>query len=390
MKAEEAKQIIAQIKGGKKSEGSGASANSAFTFLGDAPASPPRELIKKILPADGVVILGGQSSAGKTFTAIHKAKCLATGLPFFGQRIVERVGTAFIAAEGTALINNRFAASLAHDSITDKLPIAWAKQNPDFSSAEGIKRFKNQLIELNRRFSGDYGLRLGQFVIDTVSALFAMKSEDDNAEATRICNTLRDIATETKTLAVGIHHYGKNLESGLRGASAWRGCSEVVLGALADLDPLTGVASNRELVCAKARDGEQGPISPFELKFVELGIDQHGDIYGSCCVVPSEGAPSRFDKTKSKSARAIENAITEALDGMGKIITPRAGMVPVRAVKVTDVRKEFDRRYVVDEVDPTKAADAKRKAFKRALDHLSPMHFGVGAAEGTDWIWRTN
>src|SRR5262245_23949847 len=50
----------------------------AFTFLGEAPAAPPRELIKKLLPANGVVIQGGQSSAGKTFLEIHKSVCLAT------------------------------------------------------------------------------------------------------------------------------------------------------------------------------------------------------------------------------------------------------------------------------------------------------------------------
>ena len=63
-------------------------------------------------------------------------------------------------------------------------------------------------------------------------------------------------------------------------------------------------------------------------------------------------------------------------------------MAPIRAAKVIDVRAEFDRRYVVDEADPTKAADAKRMAFKRALDRLSPTQFGAGSAEGTDWIWK--
>jgi hypothetical protein len=50
----------------------------------------------------------------------------------------------------------------------------------------------------------------------------------------------------------------------------------------------------------------------------------------------------------------------------------------VKAVKVTDVREEFDRRY----------DDAKRKAFKRQLDTLPPSKFGAGSAEGSDWIWR--
>jgi hypothetical protein len=55
---------------------------------------------------------------------------------------------------------------------------------------------------------------------------------------------------------------------------------------------------------------------------------------------------------------------------------------------VTDARMEFDRRYVVAETDPAKAANAKRMAFKRALDRLPPSKFGAGSAEGTDWIWR--
>ena len=81
-------------------------------------------------------------------------------------------------------------------------------------------------------------------------------------------------------------------------------------------------------------------------------------------------------------------AINDALDSCGKLITPRAGMPEVRAVKVSDVRAEFDRRYVAPDSDPVKAAATKRMAFKRALDQLSPVKFGAGSAEGTDWIWK--
>ncbi len=63
-------------------------------------------------------------------------------------------------------------------------------------------------------------------------------------------------------------------------------------------------------------------------------------------------------------------------------------MPPVKAAKVIDVRQEFDRRYVVDEADPTKAKAAKRMAFKRALDHLPLSQFGAGSADQADWIWK--
>jgi hypothetical protein len=367
----------------------GADPATAFTFLGEAPPAAPHELIKKLLPAYGVAVTGGQSSGGKTFVKIHKAICLAKGLPYFGHRIVERVGTAFIAAEGRALIPNRFAAGLAKASITERLPIAWIKQLPDFSSTDGIKLFIYQLNALNKRFQGDFGVRLGHVPIDTIAACFSMKDEDDNAEATKICNIMRNIGDEIGALMAPVHHFGKNPESGLRGASAWRGSADIVEGVLADIDPLSGRASNRELVCAKARDGEQGPISPFVLEFVELGIDTDGEPYGSCCVIPTEGN-SRFEKAAvlSKSQRAVQDAINEVLDGRGRIIVPRAGMASVKAAKVKDVHQEFDRRYVVVEADPAKAANAKRMAFKRALDKLSPSQFGAGSAEGADWIWR--
>jgi len=242
---------------------------------------------------------------------------------------------------------------------------------------------------MDERFRGDFGARLGHVVIDTVAASFNMKDEDDNSEATRVCNILRSIGDETGALMAPVHHYGKNPESGLRGASAWRGSADIVEGVLADIDPLSGRASNRELVCAKARDGEQGPIAPFDLEYIQLGLDADGEIYGSCCVVPTE-RESRFDKGRapSKSQRAILDAINEAIDTSGKIITPRVGMPQVKAAKVTDIRGEFDRRYVVDATDAAKIDHAKRMAFKRALDHLSPAKFGAGSAEGADWVWR--
>lgn len=51
---------------------------SDVTFDGDEPSTPPRELIKGLLPAEGIAFLGGQSGAGKTYMAIRLAIALAT------------------------------------------------------------------------------------------------------------------------------------------------------------------------------------------------------------------------------------------------------------------------------------------------------------------------
>ena len=52
-------------------------------------------------------------------------------------------------------------------------------------------------------------MRLGQITIDTIAASFSMKSEDDNAEATKVCNVMRTIGDETGAVTTAVHHYGK-------------------------------------------------------------------------------------------------------------------------------------------------------------------------------------
>ena len=49
-------------------------------FDGEAPSEPPRELVKGLLPADGVAFIGGQSGAGKTFIAVDLAVALASAV----------------------------------------------------------------------------------------------------------------------------------------------------------------------------------------------------------------------------------------------------------------------------------------------------------------------
>src|SRR5262249_32559190 len=78
----------------------------SFGFLDEEPAKPQAMLIEDILPLEGLPFIGGQSSAGKTFIAILMATCLATGKPFFGHEIRERIGCAIIAAEGRAMLPN--------------------------------------------------------------------------------------------------------------------------------------------------------------------------------------------------------------------------------------------------------------------------------------------
>ncbi len=191
-------------------------------------------------------------------------------------------------------------------------------------------------------------------------------------------------------VVVPVHHYGKVLEAGPRGASAWRGNVEIILGALADVDQLTGDVKSRELAVAKNRDGIQGPVAPFTLEFTVLGTTKDGRDFGACFVKPNLEGETKFGKARKKPARSLGlfgAAFTEALDNLGRNIVLRGNGPTVRAVDIRHVRQEFDRRYVTDQDDARKQADAKRKAFNRALEHLS-ADFGTCEQEEIQWIWR--
>jgi hypothetical protein len=126
------------------------------------------------------------------------------------------------------------------------------------------------------------------------------------------------------------------------------------------------------------------------LEFTALGTTAHGKDFGTCYVVPDLKGETRFGVKKgraTRSALALRDAITEAIDSCGTNLTLRGTGPTVRAVDIKYVRAEFDRRYVIDQPDPKKQAHAKLVAFNRALEKL-PTGFGMGAQDGTQWIWR--
>jgi hypothetical protein len=86
----------------------------------------PRWLVKKMLPEIGVALMSGQWSTGKTFMALHLAKCISTGESFAGHKIKRQGGTLFVAAEAPGDIPIRLRA-IATSPLTGKqelLPFA--------------------------------------------------------------------------------------------------------------------------------------------------------------------------------------------------------------------------------------------------------------------------
>ena len=261
--------------------------DDGFELDSDKPYSLPPSIIKGLAPRNGIAFIGGQSGAGKTFIAVDLAISLATGQPFFGKRVKEKVGVIIIAGEGAQTLQPRITTAKKARSIHTPLPIAWTDTFPDFTKAEEVKAFILKLKRMKQRMLEQYGVRMGCIVIDTLAAVFNLADENDNSEASKIIRAMKVIGDELDALIMPVHHYGKGAETGLRGASAWRAGSDSVLSITADRNQLTGLVTDHSLWLAKSRVGEEGPVGAFALRVMLIGHDEDGDELTSCYVVPS-------------------------------------------------------------------------------------------------------
>jgi AAA domain len=339
-------------------------------------------LIKGVLPYRGIAFIGGQSGAGKTFLACQLAACLGSTAPFFGRAVRERVGVGILAAEGADAMGNRLtAAAQALGLDVRDLPIAWRSSAP-LKSARDVDAFGEQLLGLGKHLAAEYGVRFGVAILDTVAATFDMEDEDSNSEVAKAIKRMRVLSAKFNGLVVPIHHYGKAAATGLRGGSAWRAGADVVLSVLCDRNELTGEVSNRQLALAKARDGIEGPIAPFELTFSELGEDDDGEPFGTLIVEPSERPTATTGKPGKWSRSHLYKALMATLDG-APLIRPFGSDGPtVNAIAVETVRREFYKSY------PAETQDAKRQAWNRSLKVGGENGFiGTREVEGVMMIW---
>ncbi len=350
---------------------------------------PYKWRIKDTLPEQGSGLFGGQSGAGKSTAATDLAVALATGSDFLGRKVREPCGTVYFAAEGGSGIPVRVTASIRHRGVTESIPFYYKTEVDNLMKPDEVAKLIADIKMIDASFKEKFGVPVGLVIVDTVGAAFHMRDENDNAEVAGVCRTLNKIASETKTVALGVHHFGKNAESSFRGASYWRGGVDIGFAVLADREELAGESRNRRISMNKNRDGPEGPIGSFDLKFIELGVDDYGDPYGACAVEPTEDVrPCTATKKIPKSRQVFHDAFNEVLLEHGESHIVRGDGPTVKAVPIELIREEYELRYATGESDPKKRKKNTHTAFKRSLDDLSMTQYATETKGDTEWIWR--
>jgi hypothetical protein len=331
-----------------------------LVWYGDSPPTPPAYLIDETLPEIGVGILGGQFGSAKTFVGadLGAAAILGEG-EFAGKAVKRKGGVLWLAAEGENEIEMRVRAAIAARGGDPDAKHPFARQAgsvPCLTDKDAPERLKALVAVAAERMRTDFQLELALIGIDTLSAAAGFDDENSAAETQRTMNVVAELARETKTLALLLDHYGKLVDTGVRGSSAKSAAADAILACLGDRDQATGATNNRRLAVAKLRAGPTGRVIPFRLEPTPDGL--------TCTVAwntNDEAEPAPEGRQWTKGLRIFKRCLDEAMDSFGKMTTPRAGMPEVKAVEQRFVRDEFYRQY------PAEAADAKRQAFLRCV-----------------------
>lgn len=361
-------------------------AKPRLRFLSDDDAmAKPDWLVKGLLPRVGVGLLAGQSRVGKTFLALELAGALAKGHDFFGKKVRAPGGTLVIAAEAPGSFGVRLEAlrrGRLDNAAKATLPIAW--------QAGGKDDIRALVAEAVRAMPERFGVPLRLVIVDTIAAAFLMENEDDAGEATRIMKTLDAVAQELGVLVLGIHHYGKSEDAGVRGSSAWTASADVILAAKGKTDEKTGNVKERSLALTKSRDGETGPLGAFNLRKVAIGLDEDGDeIAGAVIDIPqvkeTPKAPLRPVKVKP-AGNTYLRAVAMAMERAGTV--RRVDGTEIRVAPQVDVSEAFNSLWNPDTTsDP---AEAKRRARRRGVEDVETK--GLAASRDLDdgvWVWLT-
>lgn len=332
-----------------------------------AVGSPLAWIIKGLLPKAELVVLYGESGAGKSFLTLDLCAAVSRGVDW--QELRTAPGRViYVCAEGAGGFRNRLNAySRKHEVPLEQLP-AVVPSAPNLLEVE-------EALELTRAIVA-HG-RADLIVIDTLAATTAGGNENSGEDMGKVLSHCKSIHRATGALVVLIHHSGKDATKGARG---WSG-----LKAAADAEiEVTRKGDYRTATLTKLKDGQDGKQWTFKLKPVVLGMDADGDEISSCViehVAPEEAKPAGAEGLGARQKTVLQLAKDmEAEKGdvfISVLLDAMVAQMPLDAGAKRDHRRRhardalqtlFDRQYLYlhgeDRVSTTPAIQVESTEFE--------------------------
>jgi hypothetical protein len=321
-----------------------------------------------------------------------------TGTPFLGFDVVRRGGVLFIALESASEIAIRLHAVIeTRGVLTGCAPSAWIESCPSLLRANAVEELGKIIAQVASKLERDFGLPLVLIIIDTVvlAAKYAKEgAENDTPTNAALMDAMEQIARKARCFVFGVDHFGKDVSTGTRGASAKEDNAHVVIALLGER-AITGEMTNARLVLRKRRSGGPSGLEfPFTPRVVDMGLDERGKpittlvlVWGTAAT-PKPLAKDKDSWGQSKSIKLLRRTLMNLLADQGVDLKPWADGPMVRALKLDLVREEFCKAWYVEGDDAKAKRQAKIAAFRRAVtDAVDKGVLVSREIDGQDFVW---
>jgi hypothetical protein len=284
--------------------------HDAASFAGKLTAREWR--IKGIQPLSAeVCLVYGDSGSGKSFLINDMFAAVHLGREWNGKRTTQgRV--IYLCAEGAGDHKYRLHAQASHYGValSDLPPVI--DNAPDLSKGNAWAAVIEQIIA-----AGGCDV----LVIDTLAATNTI--DENSSEMGEYLRNVKKIQRALRCTCWIVHHCGKDQSKGARGWSGTRAAVDVEL-------EVSRTGDARSARVTKSKGDADGWEFSFSLKFVPLGKDIDGDVFGSCVVEYSDAPPVT---AKKPPKRGTQPAV--AFTAVQKLIRENKGA----AIDIDDARE---------------------------------------------------
>lgn len=223
-------------------EGAGPSRFQVVHASDFSKGKPPGWLVKNVIPRAELVVLFGESGAGKSFLALDIAAAVARGVDWRGHR-TDAGRVIYIAAEGGGGFRNRIKAyEIHHATSFAGVPFGVIHAAPNLLQ-------KTDVIDVCKAISAAGGADL--IIVDTFAQTTPGANENAGEDVGKALAHCREMHRSTGAVVLLVHHAGKDLSRGARGWSGLRAAADAEI-------EVSRQGTGRLARSTKQKDGEDG------------------------------------------------------------------------------------------------------------------------------------
>ncbi len=353
-----------------------------FLKIGDRdPLNAPLWIVPGAIAERSITFLTGRWGSRKSFVALDWCCRIAAGMPVAGKRVIQGP-TIYLAGEGRDGLAARVAAwSAFHDVDGQDLKFRYCERVPDLRNVDQVAALV-AAVDVAAKDIGPPSL----VVFDTLSKALGGGSDTESKDVGPVLRHLEHLRDRFSCALLVLHHPSKADGSQARGLGMLEADTDGSLVNEWDASTLVGTVTP-----SKLKDGPTDGSIRYRCEVVEIGRHNiTGEAVTSLAVEYIEGGAAiatARPKTWPRSLRLFSEALHEALAVHGADRSLLNGPT-VRAVSVDILRPFFFDRYATGTDDPTKAAEARRKALQRVVQSAVAQGIVISETDQKgEWLW---